>query len=52
MSARSKRKRHVQQSLFRRGGKRRGAGRKPKGRAPVYAMKQDRTSSPVIRCTS
>jgi REP element-mobilizing transposase RayT len=26
------RKRHVQQSLFRRGGKRRGAGRKPKGR--------------------
>jgi REP element-mobilizing transposase RayT len=25
------RKRHVQQSLFRRGGKRRGAGRKPKG---------------------
>src|SRR3954467_1035274 len=27
----SKRKRHVQQLLFRRGGKRRGAGRKPKG---------------------
>jgi REP-associated tyrosine transposase len=27
----AKRKRHVQQSLFRRGGKRRGAGRKPKG---------------------
>ena len=26
-----KRKRHVQQALFRRGGKRRGAGRKPKG---------------------
>ena len=26
------RKRHVQQELFRRGGKRRGAGRKPKGR--------------------
>ncbi|HEX7836782.1 MAG TPA: transposase, partial [Kofleriaceae bacterium] len=25
------RKRHVQQALFRRGGKRRGAGRKPKG---------------------
>src|SRR5689334_15996465 len=25
------RKRHVQQSLFRRGGKRKGAGRKPKG---------------------
>jgi len=25
------RKRHVQQNLFRRGGKRRGAGRKPKG---------------------
>ena len=25
------RKRHVQQELFRRGGKRRGAGRKPKG---------------------
>jgi len=31
MSATSKRRRHVQQSLFRRGGKRRGAGRKPKG---------------------
>src|ERR1041384_4153597 len=31
-SAKSKRrKRHVQQDLFRRGGKRRGAGRKPKG---------------------
>jgi REP element-mobilizing transposase RayT len=29
-AARSKRKRHVQQELFRRGGKRRGAGRKPK----------------------
>jgi REP element-mobilizing transposase RayT len=28
---RSSRKRHVQQDLFRRGGKRRGAGRKPKG---------------------
>src|SRR5215831_9844198 len=28
---RSERKRHVQQSRFRRGGKRRGAGRKPKG---------------------
>jgi REP element-mobilizing transposase RayT len=27
----AKRKRHVQQELFRRGGKRRGAGRKPKG---------------------
>src|ERR1051325_8164382 len=27
----AKRKRHVQQQLFRRGGKRRGAGRKPKG---------------------
>ena len=26
------RKRHVQQELFRRGGKRKGAGRKPKGR--------------------
>ena len=25
------RKRHIQQELFRRGGKRRGAGRKPKG---------------------
>jgi len=32
MAARSKRKRHVQQSLFRRGGKRRGAGRKARGR--------------------
>jgi REP element-mobilizing transposase RayT len=33
MAAKSKRvrKRHVQQQLFRRGGKRRGAGRKPKG---------------------
>jgi len=33
MAAKSKRerKRHVQQALFRRGGKRRGAGRKPKG---------------------
>src|SRR5262245_35768435 len=33
MAAKSKRdrKRHVQQELFRRGGKRRGAGRKPKG---------------------
>ena len=33
-SAKSKRgrKRHVQQELFRRGGKRRGAGRKPKGK--------------------
>src|SRR5262245_832438 len=33
-SARSKRerKRHVQQELFRRGGKRKGAGRKPKGK--------------------
>src|SRR5215813_6586498 len=33
-SARSKRgrKRHVQQDLFRRGGKRKGAGRKPKGK--------------------
>src|SRR5215470_14632197 len=30
-AARSKRKRHVQQELFRRGGKRRGAGRKPSG---------------------
>jgi putative transposase len=29
-AARSRRKRHVQQELFRRGGKRRGAGRKPK----------------------
>jgi hypothetical protein len=27
----SNRKRHVQQELFRRGGKRKGAGRKPKG---------------------
>src|ERR1043165_5314155 len=34
MASRSKRarKRHVQQALFRRGGKRKGAGRKPKGR--------------------
>src|SRR5258708_36477372 len=33
MAAKSNRarKRHVQQQLFRRGGKRRGAGRKPKG---------------------
>jgi REP element-mobilizing transposase RayT len=31
MAATSKRKRHVQQALFRRGGKRRGAGRKPNG---------------------
>src|SRR5512138_2493668 len=33
-ASRSKRvrKRHVQQELFRRGGKRKGAGRKPKGR--------------------
>jgi REP element-mobilizing transposase RayT len=31
MAARSKRKRHVQQELFRHGGKRRGAGRKPSG---------------------
>src|SRR5215475_7743580 len=31
MAARSKRKRHIQQPLFRRGGKRRGAGRKPSG---------------------
>jgi REP element-mobilizing transposase RayT len=30
-SGKSKRQRHVQQALFRRGGKRRGAGRKPKG---------------------
>jgi REP element-mobilizing transposase RayT len=30
-AASSKRKRHVQQELFRRGGKRRGAGRKPSG---------------------
>jgi hypothetical protein len=30
-SAKPKRTRHVQQDLFRRGGKRRGAGRKPKG---------------------
>jgi hypothetical protein len=30
-SSRRSRKRHVQQELFRRGGKRRGAGRKPKG---------------------
>jgi REP element-mobilizing transposase RayT len=30
-SAKRARKRHVQQELFRRGGKRRGAGRKPKG---------------------
>jgi REP element-mobilizing transposase RayT len=29
--SRRRRKRHVQQELFRRGGKRRGAGRKPKG---------------------
>jgi REP element-mobilizing transposase RayT len=32
MAARARRKRHVQQELFRRGGKRRGAGRKPKGK--------------------
>jgi REP element-mobilizing transposase RayT len=32
VAAKSKPKRHVQQKLFRRGGKRRGAGRKPKGR--------------------
>jgi len=31
MARSPKRKRHVQQSLFRRGGKRRGAGRKPSG---------------------
>jgi REP element-mobilizing transposase RayT len=31
-AASSKRKRHVQQELFRHGGKRRGAGRKPSGR--------------------
>jgi REP element-mobilizing transposase RayT len=31
MTAARSRKRHVQQELFRRGGKRRGAGRKPKG---------------------
>src|ERR1044071_832857 len=31
MAASRKRKRHVQQELFRHGGKRRGAGRKPKG---------------------
>jgi hypothetical protein len=31
MAAKRERKRHVQQQLFRRGGKRRGAGRKPKG---------------------
>src|ERR1041384_7182529 len=30
-SSKRARKRHVQQALFRRGGKRRGAGRKPKG---------------------
>src|SRR3979490_2752681 len=30
-TSKRKRKRHVQQDLFRRGGKRRGAGRKPKG---------------------
>src|SRR5215510_14561853 len=29
------RKRHVQQELFRRGGKRKGAGRKPKGKPPA-----------------
>src|ERR1044071_7002351 len=32
MTARARRKRHVPQELFRRGGKRRGAGRKPKGK--------------------
>ena len=32
MAARARRKRHVQQELFRRGGRRRGAGRKPKGK--------------------
>src|ERR1051325_2786754 len=31
-AAKRNRKRHVQQELFRRGGKRKGAGRKPKGR--------------------
>jgi REP element-mobilizing transposase RayT len=31
-SKRGRRKRHVQQQLFRRGGKRRGAGRKPRGK--------------------
>jgi REP element-mobilizing transposase RayT len=31
MAAKSRRKRHVQQKLFRRGGRRRGAGRKPTG---------------------
>src|SRR5882762_4411465 len=31
MKAKRARKRHVQQELFRRGGKRKGAGRKPKG---------------------
>src|ERR1700750_242798 len=44
MAARSRRarKRHVQQDLFRRGGKRKGAGRKPmQGRAGSAHKKRD-----------
>jgi REP element-mobilizing transposase RayT len=43
MVATSKRKRHVQQPLFRRGGKRRGAGRKPSGprRGERHAARPD-----------
>jgi REP element-mobilizing transposase RayT len=44
-SSRRSRKRHVQQELFRRGGKRRGAGRKPKG-ARAGSLHQTR---PTIR---
>lgn len=40
-AARRPRKRHVQQELFRRGGKRKGAGRKPKG-ARAGARHQER----------
>ena len=32
--SRKSRKRHIQQELFKKGGKRKGAGRKPKGRRP------------------
>ena len=44
-SSRRPRKRHVQQDLFRRGGKRKGAGRKPKGARAGSAHKR----RPAIR---
>src|SRR5215467_4349000 len=45
--ARRARKRHVQQALFRRGGKRKGAGRKPKGRRPGSPHQERPTIRPT-----